>query len=517
MFYRRGSVVVPTAPYVVHHPWQVEWAKGSELKCFVGIVSDTDIIANEEYKPRKFPEKIAMSMAVTQHGMSQRSLSQGRVKMHAKPYATGAKTGSVVIRIQDDFGRCDQNNSAPLDEQKGYASWNESMLISSHAPDSVYLILHKDGSFWYLSWVQQADLDDTDIRIAVIKKHSGKGLREWSLLQLWKSDLSDTSDKTEFKVSQFLGDYFKINSGHCTFMQYPTNLNVDSNGDIQGDTHYIFYYPNGQANHGMIKVDKPTVWAGSISKSDPFTAPASPNTTPSLNDDYFFLDKNISNQWSIIIGHPVPSQFAPSIYIVPRSFAQNNLMVDVWKPAYGLIAVIPDSTGPTYTGGSALTGPLEAPVTATIAANPTLEGDLTDGYYLEDGGTTTFDHFHSIPSAGRFSQLEGYWTQVAFRGVVLAHADWDSGESKWNITQYHTGSVIIPNSDADLNYVRNVDESAFADWFTDTVTYGLNDYFWSTSYMISQNIGSMIDDAGLMWQDCDHMGNASIASRLIKY
>lgn len=193
---RRGSIVVPTAPYVVHHPWQVEWDKGVELKCYTGIIRDQKALVGGEWEPKRFPEKVGMSMAVTSQGMSQRSISQGRVKMQSKPYATGAKSGSAKIKFRESFGRATAANAIALDEQKGYAFWKEPNLIGSSKPDSIYLILHSevDGAVmqWYLSWVNETDLLITDYKIAVIKKNVGRGLRDWTLLQLWKSDIEET-------------------------------------------------------------------------------------------------------------------------------------------------------------------------------------------------------------------------------------------------------------------------------------------------------------------------------------
>jgi len=189
MFYRRGSVVVPTAPYSVHHPWQVEWSKGSKLFCYLGIIADKKAVYTEEWQPRRFPEKIAMSIAVTTHGMSQRSLSQNRTKMNAKPFATGAKSGSAVILKRPDFGRTNEDNGEYIDAEKGCADWDETELIGGGASDSIYLVLHSTENVWFLSWVDEDDLDYKDIKIAVIKKSTGRGIRDWHLLQLWKSDV----------------------------------------------------------------------------------------------------------------------------------------------------------------------------------------------------------------------------------------------------------------------------------------------------------------------------------------
>lgn len=143
----------------------------------------------DEWKPKKFPEKIGMSMAITSQGMSQRRLGQNRQVMSNKFFSTGARTGSVKIYSKAGFGRVASNTAQPLDEQKGRAEWNESDILGTSKPDSVYLVLHQIADKkWCLSWVNETDVEKDDVRIVVIKKSVGRGIRDWFLLQLWKSD-----------------------------------------------------------------------------------------------------------------------------------------------------------------------------------------------------------------------------------------------------------------------------------------------------------------------------------------
>ena len=308
MLFSKGSIVVPTAPYIPHHPWQVEWRKGVELLCFVGIISDKVAVAREEYEPKRFPEKIAMSMSVTTHGMDQRSISHNRTRMRSKPFATGAKSGSAVILKRPDFGRTTIENGEYIDESKGYASWMESELIGTTKPDSIYLVLHSANNVWFLSWVNEEDVLFDDIKIVVIKKMTGRGMRDWSLLQLWKSDLSVSTSNAQFEVVWAHDDAFKINGGYCTFNQHYHKLSI-SGGSIAGTTEYIAYYPEGAVQHGMIKIDKPCVWYKSVPSSG--NAPETENPTPNLDDDLFVCSRTKSEQWSVIVGHPVPSDNAP--------------------------------------------------------------------------------------------------------------------------------------------------------------------------------------------------------------
>ena len=513
MFYRKGSVVVPTAPYSVHHPWQVEWKKGSEIICYVGIVGDTVAVGNEEWQPKKFPEKIAMSIAVTTQGMNQRSIGQARTRMQRKPFATGAKSGSAVILKRPDFGRTDVDNGEYLDENKGCATWDESELIGNGKPDSIYLILHSASHVWFLSWVNEEDLKEDDVKICVIKKNAGRGIKDWHLLQLWKSDITVDPKEDQFAVTWASGDTFRINGGYCTYNQYPMALDVDEGGAVTGSTEYVFYYPNGAAPHGMIEINKPAVWHKSVPAFG--NAPATENPTPNLNDDFFVCPKTKSHNWSVIVGHPVPSENAPCMFIVPRDFAQANLMTDIWNPGYGLIAVYDPVT---ETDQVPLQNTAEGTtITPTFPANPTLGGDLTNGYYLESGGEQPLPyHFHGVYT-NSFIQNEAYWTKIAFRGVVVAHIDWNVNDSKWEIKQYHKGSMVIPNSTAEMNYVIAISPEQFSTWYDQNSLSQIYDSFWTTSLRSSRNDGSLNSGAELLWQDCNHIGNSSVASTLIKF
>ena len=512
MLFRRGSIVVPTAPYIPHHPWQVEWKKGVEILCFIGIIGDKVAVAREEYEPKRFPEKIAMSMSVTTHGMNQRSIGQNRIRMRSKPFATGAKSGSAVILKRPDFGRTTVENGEYIDEDKGYASWSESELIGTTKPDSVYLVLHSASNVWFLSWVNEEDVQFDDIKIAVIKKMTGRGIRDWSLLQLWKSDVSVPSNNTQFEVTWAHDDAFQIKGGYCTFNQHWCKLDVEG-GSVSGTTEYIPYYPDGAINHGMIKIEKPAVWYKSIPAYG--NAPEEEEPNPNLDEHLFVCSKTKSEHWSVIVGHPVPSENAPCMFIVPRDFAHDNLMIDIWKPSYGILAQTSEDIARTGSipYGEDVNGP-----TGSVATIPeyALGGDNTTGYYLEFGERPLAPHYHEIDGVQSFYGNEAYWTTVAFRGVVVAHIDWNTNDSKWEVKQYHSGNITIPNSDAHFSYVIKISASAFATWFTTSLN-NLQDYFWTTSLRSSRNDDTLNSSAELMWQDCNHIGNASISSTLIKY
>lgn len=506
-------MVVPTAPYIPHHPWQVEWNRGSNLRCHIGIISDIEALENEEWKPRRFPEKAHMSIVVNQQGMTNRAFAQNKVRMASKAFTTGAKSGSALLRKNvDGFGRCDQNNSEPLDEEKGYVEWAESDLIGTNHPDSIYLILHRSGLYWYISWVAQADLEDSDIRIAVIKKNGEGGLRTWQLFQLWKSDIGGGIDRTEeqFQVTHFLGDLFKVNGGFCSFNQHFTHLQADASGNITGDRSYLVYMPYGEVSRGTIEITKPVVWGGSIPKSDPFTSPTTPPANPTFEDSYFFCDHTVSAEWSVILGHTVPSMHLPCIYIVPRSFAQTNLKIENWEPSYSFVFKIPTYeelyTSYGYDGYEGNT---------TSGFQYSLGGDLIDGYYLTEPQPWPLpSHRHSVPYFSSLQDLKAVWSKVGFRGKVIAHLDWSSESESWTIKQYHKGNAYIPNGEAKWEYKIN----QYPDQFNEVENppyYFFTEFNWSTSFRVAKNLGDINSAANLMWQDCNHESNNS--NRLIKY
>lgn len=289
---RRGSIVVPTAPHVVHHPFQVEWSKRVQLSCYVGIIVDSDVVAVDEWMPRKFPERIGMSMAVTTQGMSQRRLWHNRQVMGTKSFPTGTKTGSAKIYCKEGFGRVTSADATPLDEQKGRAVWKESDVLGTGKPNSVYLVLHTipDATLikkWCLSWVNESDVETDDIRIAVIKKSEGRGIKDWFLLQLWKSDVqADNVARSHFyEINAIKKD---DNSGVRVKFQY--DISVDWN--------------TWTANGGAFQWSPHDGVAGSIPRFIPTVSgqPLTPSLSTSPHFDitqstYFYVEVTRTATW----------------------------------------------------------------------------------------------------------------------------------------------------------------------------------------------------------------------------
>ena len=491
-----------------------------------------EAIAEAQWEPKRFPEKTSMTMIVNQHGMSNRAFGQNKVRMMSKPFQTGVKSGSAVLKYNSHgFGRADSTNGQPLDEQKGYAQWNESDVIGSSHPNSVYLVLHKDDTQWYISWVAQADLEDSDIRLAVIKKNGNNGLNSWILHQLWKSDLAKNKEiviENQFEVTNFSGDLFKVNSGVCTFNQFFTLTYVNSNGEIRGNRSHIVFMPNGEVSNGTIEITKPTVWPKSVPKSDPFADVISENQTPNFDDDYFKLDHEVSEQWSVILGHCVPSNHLPSVYIVPRSFAQQNLFIDVWNPGYGLIFnTTKYDSEESFTGYNRRTdtyNPNDQDSNYIQSWYFELRGDLQEGYTLGvQQERELLQHRHTLPVTEYMkADMKSIWTTFCFKGIVLAHVNWISDSNSWEIKQYHKGNASI-NSVERLDYKLVIRPSDPQDWWDniEQTTYYLGDYSYSKAYVVARNLNNVVSSNQLNWQDCGHAFDSpqtgTNSNRLIKY
>ncbi len=191
----RGSIIVPTAGPTLPHPFKVEWRKGFDFKCFCGIIYDKENLAAGEWEPTRFPDAVAQQMYVTKSSMSPRHMNRTRTKMASQTYATGAKTGSLKLHSKTTYGRCDATAVA-ITNGDGCAKWDEGVVISAGNTVNTYLILHKVGAKWCLSWVDEADLTVEDIRICVIKALTGGTIARWQVIQLWKSDLYLVNEAT---------------------------------------------------------------------------------------------------------------------------------------------------------------------------------------------------------------------------------------------------------------------------------------------------------------------------------
>lgn len=185
---RRGSLVLSTAPTNIPHPWKVEWARGEKFRCFLGRIYDPSVMATEEWQPKRFPEGLSQGMIVTKHTIQRKYLKKDRTAMNSKAYATSLKSGSVKVYTKAAFGRTTLATSVLIDEEKGCAEWDESVILAQSAA-SVYFVLHKTSDRWMISAVLEANVTASDIKLAIVKKRESASVKDWRLIQLWKSDL----------------------------------------------------------------------------------------------------------------------------------------------------------------------------------------------------------------------------------------------------------------------------------------------------------------------------------------
>jgi hypothetical protein len=108
--------------------------------------------------------------------------------MNSKPYASSLKSGSVKVYTKAAFGRVTLATSVLIDEEKACAEWDESVILAQSAA-SVYFVLHKTSDRWMVSAVLEANVTASDIKLAVVKKRESASVKDWRLIQLWKSDL----------------------------------------------------------------------------------------------------------------------------------------------------------------------------------------------------------------------------------------------------------------------------------------------------------------------------------------
>lgn len=186
---RKGSMVLSTAPTNFPHPWKVEWARGDKFRCFVGKIHDASSISTQEWLPKNFPEALSQGMTVSTHSVSPRYLQRDRTSMNKTPYQTAVKSGSLKIYSKTSLGRVTSATAVLIDESKGCAEWAENVILPSNTTTSVYFVLHKTDDKWMISAVKETDLVSTDIKLAVVKQRTGASIKDWRLIQLWKSDL----------------------------------------------------------------------------------------------------------------------------------------------------------------------------------------------------------------------------------------------------------------------------------------------------------------------------------------
>lgn len=224
-------MVVPTAPVKSFHPWQVEWDRGREIRCILGIIADANITAETEWLPKNFPKGMSQSLVINSTGVSQRTFKKELAQFSNKPYQTGIKSGSSKVYYKTTFGKITGTDftSNPVkallaDASKGYVFWKESVIVSKTT--SVYVILHSVNGNWCLSVVDESELTSSDIRIAVFKSQANRHIADWEMLQLWKSDVQSAQIKKrhffEIQATEQSSSTFRIKFAYDTCIDWNT-------------------------------------------------------------------------------------------------------------------------------------------------------------------------------------------------------------------------------------------------------------------------------------------------------
>jgi hypothetical protein len=186
-------------------------------------------MATEEWQPKRFPEGLSQGLTVTKHSIQPKYLKKDRTAMNSKAYASSLKSGSVKVYTKTAFGRVTLATSTLVDEEKGCAEWNESVILAESSA-SVYFVLHKTSDRWMLSAVLEDDVTASDIKIAVVKKRESASVKDWRLIQLWKSDLSLAGPQSHpFQVTLGVKDgldviYVKVGSVNNVIPNVGTTL-----------------------------------------------------------------------------------------------------------------------------------------------------------------------------------------------------------------------------------------------------------------------------------------------------
>jgi hypothetical protein len=430
---RRGSIVVPSAGPTLPHPFKVEWRKGTDFKCFTGIIYDDNKLSSGEWEPKRFPDAVAQQMYVTQFSMSPRQMNRNRTKMSSKPYATGAKTGSLIVYSKPAYGRCTDATAVAVNDDDGCAKWDENDVVGTRS-ESVYLVLHNVGSAtpkWCLSWVDQTNLENTDIRICVIKKRDDASMANWQLIQLWKSDLviADVVPPKPFTVEVTGGaanGKLYCAKGEGTMMQGQWQ----NTGYLSGISVVGFaVYPTASLTWGTS---------------------ADPNW--------------VSNKGYVSIRNAA-SGGSDAWYVSLISNFDSQTPLGYGLPYLAVIANGSDAYNKTQPWG-AFNGMPRSTVKTTISVGSS-DIEIDDGL----GGSQTINAVTTVSS-------QTYLNDYQCQRLDLAYVYWDSSSSSWIITQYHTGDIFWPRMFAEFTDVYSYNTGSGSAYSPPAIQYSTNNTNW---------------------------------------
>ena len=135
--------------------------------------------------------------------------------------------------------------------ENGYVRW-----LRSQAPENNYIVLHKDGTKWCISAVEEEDVTTSDIVLAYI--FNGLTVR-----QVWKSDISGLNDENyPFKIS-VSGNKISVQRGTINSIACEeSGTYANGNWSIYGNAVF------GTGNFGNIQNAYITVANGSYPDDD---------------------------------------------------------------------------------------------------------------------------------------------------------------------------------------------------------------------------------------------------------
>ena len=396
---RRGSLVLSSAPTNIPHPWKVDWARGEKFRCFLGRIYDPEVISTDEWEPERFPEGLSQGLTITKRTIQPKYLKKDRTSMNSKAYTTPVKSGSVKIYTKSAFGRVTTATAVLVDETKGCAEWDESVILAAGTTSSVYFVLHKTDSKWMVSAVLEANVLADDVKIAVVKKRDSASIKDWRLIQLWKSDLSPSVDKVEqFQVSVSGGaadGVLKVVRGAVICRATWINSYV---GEYW--LSHFASYPTGRLTAGATPSSKYVHDDGSVQLRN--------------------AANSGSNTWYVyIVRNPAIDDGLP----------MGGYMTD-GRPYLCVFAGGSDAeTKTTPFGGTDMITFIEVIRTKTLEISTT-----------NSGGTTVAESLTGIASYEGLQQFN-----YNCQRLKVATITWDSTNNVWITTQHLIGTLTLPN------------------------------------------------------------------------
>ena len=412
---RRGSLVLSTAPTNIPHPWKVEWARGEKFRCFLGRIYDPEVMATDEWEPERFPEGLSQGMIVTKHTIQRKYLKKDRTAMNSKAYATSIKSGSVKVYTKASFGRVTYATSVLIDEEKGCAEWDESVILAQSAA-SVYFVLHKTTNRWMVSAVLEADVTASDIKLAVVKKRESASVKDWRLIQLWKSDLFiEILPPEPFTV--------EVTGGAADGKVYCAQGNVTSvAGSWSGQNYMQSYLVQGFA----IFPTSSMIWGNN------------------------YTGNWVSDKGNIAIANAANGGCDTWEVCLVSNSDFNSFGVNV--PYLAVMATGSDADTKTTPWGAHNGMTLGQKITTICVGSKSYEPDAVQAF---EGSPSPLPLLECVSKVELTEHLSSFECQR----VLIASVYWDSASSSWLVSQYHQGDLFQPQMIQNITSIYQYEDS----------------------------------------------------------